>query len=481
MSSDTHYSSYANGSSSYSWKDRFRFFYQSGADDIQPNPYLQREAEQSNDYAWIGDEGSETSTQTSSSTVADVTEPSITSTLSSGTFLKKELDVTAFDREDIQKGHNASHAFGSLLFQLLSEFQGDFVFAPQTVSVLLTVILASSEGVTSDQVSESLPWKKCCGLSLVTDIQRTFHGVANTTSEGMVNANFLFIHEGKRVNSVFLDNCQKMYNIKVRAIDSSSSSDCGKSITTVLNRTTKSKTLSCSLGNDHHWKENDPGVVFVSSSIFTARFPPQYLESTISILLPFYVLGKMRIQTEYLLMSWSKDFDVWRTNQFAASVIRIPLETKSSMNHSLLILLPDRDQTLNKVVENRLFIQDLLESIKSDVGKESKKTLILPKFLIRRTLYLHEYLPFLGMINAFDPDAAQLTGLSSYERISISGFFHETVVEIDMTTVPETPIDDYFLPTTETKNLIVVDRPFLYAIHDKGSGAVNVLGRVSTI
>ena len=36
-------------------------------------------------------------------------------------------------------------------------------------------------------------------------------------------------------------------------------------------------------------------------------------------------------------------------------------------------------------------------------------------------------IPSFCLSNAFDPDQAQLTSLSSYERISISGFFHETL------------------------------------------------------
>ena len=465
-----------DGNSNYSWKNRFR--YKSREESIETNPYLQVEG---NDYAWIGDDGSETSTTVP---VTIMTVNTIdTPTASPGSKVtNKEKGLMAFTEEDVHRGINASRAFGSLLFQLLSEFQGDFVFSPISLSILMTIIWSSSEGETSNEISESLPWKECCSLSSLNDVQKTFHAVANTTSKELINSNFLFVHEGKRVNSVFLQSCQNLYNIKVRAIDSSSASETDESIVNVLNRKTKSRTLSCSLSNDNHWKENDPGVVLVGSSYFYARFPPNEIQSMATVFLPFFVLGKMKIQTEYLLMFWNEGFSVWRANTMHAFIIQIPLENNLKGNYSLLILLPDQDQTLNRITEHRLFLQDILQTINGTSSQEiKKKTLVLPKFLLRKTIYLHEYLPFLGMINAFDSDSAQLTTLSSYERLSISGFFHEAILDIDMTTVPTAPVDNYIPGNSEGKSMVAVDRPFMYAVFDSTLNAIIFLGRASAI
>ena len=204
----------------------------------------------------------------------------------------------------------------------------DFVTSQErkTLKPILTLQVEGNDYAwIGDDGSESLPWVECCSLSSLSDIQRTFHAVVNMTSKEFIHSNFLFVHEGKRVNSVFLQSCQNLYNIKVRAIDSSSASETDKSIVNVLSRKTKSRTLSCSLFNDNHWKENDPGIVLVSSSYFYARFPPNQIQSMVTVFLPFFVLGKIKIQTEYLLMFWSQRFSVRRANTMPAFIIQIPL------------------------------------------------------------------------------------------------------------------------------------------------------------
>ena len=249
----------------------------------------------------------------------------------------------------------------------------------------------------TDGWSESLPWKKCCGLSLTTDIQRRFHAVANTSSsaaasfeDSLENSdvihhwNFLFIHEGKRVNSVFLENCQQ------------------------------------------HKSPND----------------------------------------RFVTILWSR---MQGHHQRFKSLSRHPWIIFSCF--SCLIEISH-----HKITQNVPFIQDILcqDYTASKWRKEDKK--FCPSFswkglCICTNTFLLPFKCLWSWSSSVD------------ESVFLWEDIYFRILSRDINTVSETPVDDYFLPsvTESAKSLVVVNRLFLYAVYDKNSGAVNILGRVSTI
>ncbi len=108
--------------------------------------------------------------------------------------------------------------------------------------------------------------------------------------------------------------------------------------------------------------------------------------------------------------------------------------------------------------------------------------LALPKFKIETKIDLAAVLARMGMTSAFDRSAADFSGITAAEQLYISAVVHQANIDVDekgteaaaatavvvtLGSVPGNPV---------TLN---VDRPFIFAVRDTGTGAVLFLGRVA--
>jgi serpin B len=115
--------------------------------------------------------------------------------------------------------------------------------------------------------------------------------------------------------------------------------------------------------------------------------------------------------------------------------------------------------------------------------------LSLPKFEVnpQKSLALGDLLRSLGMVDAFDRNKADFTGIanppSPADRLVISNVFHKGFVRVDeqgteaaaATAVPMARAGG----APEKPFELAVNRPFLFFIRDRASGLVLFLGRVS--
>jgi serpin B len=109
----------------------------------------------------------------------------------------------------------------------------------------------------------------------------------------------------------------------------------------------------------------------------------------------------------------------------------------------------------------------------------------LPRFAVDTGATLRPILEALGMESAFDPGAADFSGMADLdatgEELYVDDVYHDATVTVDETgteaaAATAAVIDFTSAPPTEFE--FVADRPFLFAIRDRPTGAVLFLGRV---
>ncbi len=108
-------------------------------------------------------------------------------------------------------------------------------------------------------------------------------------------------------------------------------------------------------------------------------------------------------------------------------------------------------------------------------------TVALPKFGIESAFSLRDALVQLGMVDAFDPSKADLSGMDGAKDLSISAVIHKSFVAVDEAgTEAAAATAVIVVGTAEPQKTFVLtaDRPFLFAIVDGPTGAVLFLGRV---
>lgn len=143
---------------------------------------------------------------------------------------------------------------------------------------------------------------------------------------------------------------------------------------------------------------------------------------------------------------------------------------------SMLVLLPDdidrfsAQLTLHKLEE----WQKQLYTRKVDV--------FMPKFKLETRYGLAEHLAALGMPAAFDERTADFSGMTGNKELFIKKVIHQAMIDVNedgSTAAASTAVGMNIKTAYEIPAVFKADRPFLFLIIHKDSGAILFMGRVS--
>lgn len=108
--------------------------------------------------------------------------------------------------------------------------------------------------------------------------------------------------------------------------------------------------------------------------------------------------------------------------------------------------------------------------------------LALPKFGIETRAELGDLLGALGMPTAFDPNAADFSGITTAEQLYIAAVIHQANIDVDEKGTEAAAATAIVMRATSVPARTVeltVDRPFLFALRDTETGAVVFMGRMA--
>jgi serpin B len=146
---------------------------------------------------------------------------------------------------------------------------------------------------------------------------------------------------------------------------------------------------------------------------------------------------------------------------------------------SMVVLLPDAGQL--DAFEAGLSASRI-EGIVGEL-KPRPVLLTLPKFEYRSaSISLKQSLVSLGMADAFDPDAADFSGMDGRRDLFISDGFHKAMVRVDEDGTEAAAATGLAMQATsamvEPPLTLVIDRPFVFVIRDDETGALLFMGRI---
>ncbi len=161
------------------------------------------------------------------------------------------------------------------------------------------------------------------------------------------------------------------------------------------------------------------------------------------------------------------------------------LKDYKDSSYSFVALLPNRGVSVGEALDS--LTGESLTALLDNVSGQEVIT-ALPKFSVDFDAGLEQVLPALGIVDAFDPSAADFTGIGTSDAgpLFISRVLHKTHLEVDelgtkaaAATVVE--MTEGAMEMEEPPKEVILDRPFLYAIVDRASGLPLFLGTVMTI
>jgi serpin B len=108
----------------------------------------------------------------------------------------------------------------------------------------------------------------------------------------------------------------------------------------------------------------------------------------------------------------------------------------------------------------------------------------LPKFKYSSKFSLPDQLSALGMMDAFDPDRADFSGMTGNQDLFIGDVIHSAFVAVDEKGTEAAAATAVIMPMAmapSPKIILTIDRPFIFIIRDTINGQILFMGRVGKL
>lgn len=385
----------------------------------------------------------------------------------------------AGDQELLPEVARGLRTFAGGLYQgVASEQSGNLVLSPYSVLVALGMTLAGAGGTTADEMRTVLGVGKHgdrwhAGLNALTAHIDSLAGTqkrrdGSKAEVEFATANQIFGQRDVAWEKQFVDLLAEQYGAPLRAVDYA---DDAEGARTLINGWVEEQT-------------NDKIVDLIPKGVLS--------ELTRMVL----------VNALHLKAPWETPFDKSSTKDGPfhrpdGQQIRVPLMHKSSVSASLATgdgwqaaVLPYAGGKLSMAVvvpsEDRF---DEVESTLSETAfvqaaMQARPTLLdltLPRWELSSAAALNDILAALGMPMAFDERAADFTPMTDEDLdLHVDSVLHKGFIAVDeegteAAAATSVAVGDTSVPIVEE---FVVDRPFLFAIHDVEFGVPLFVGRV---
>lgn len=280
-------------------------------------------------------------------------------------------------------------------------------------------------------------------------------------------ANAVWGQQGYPFEGAYLDTLARYYGAGLRTLDFSQAESAAGEINGWVARETENR-IKDIVPPDA--VRPDTRLALVSAIYFNASWSYKFEESATEDG-PFTLPDGEKATVPMMRQAWQFPYSEGDGYQ----AVRLPYEGDAA---DMLIILPEAGRF--RQVEQRLN-GALLEEMTGRLT-ESQVRLTMPRFDFETDLELVDLMKGMGMPLPFDPYEADLGGITKKERLYIYEALHKATITVDekgteaaaATAILAIPSSGGGGPKTMTLN-----RPFIFAVQDRETGAVLFLGRVT--
>jgi serpin B len=363
----------------------------------------------------------------------------------------------------------AGNEFGLDLFQNIyaSDKENDNIMvSPLSISLALAMTYNGADGQTKYDMEKTL---RVYGLSS-DDINNSYHDLVEALrdldQEVLLQiANAIYYRKDFEVERDFISVNKHFYSAEVAPLDFSSDEALSTINGWVYDHTNgKIETIIDQI--------TPLQVMFLLNAIYFKGTWQQEFNKKSTENLPFYPGPEEMIQCETMQRL---DTIPYMSNQIF-SAVRLPY---SNGSYNMLIFLPEADRNLQDIID-RLNDENWKAWMDSFTLKENVD-IKLPKFKYAYEIMLNDVLTEMGMGIAFTSQA-DFTGINRYGDLLIDYVKHKSFIEVNEEGTEAAAVTVVAIERTSAggpqKTPFYVNRPFLYVITEKNSGAILFMGTV---
>jgi len=339
-------------------------------------------------------------------------------------------------------------------------------FSPHSISLALAMTWAGARGDTAAEMAAALEFTQGDRVhALFDDLDLDLSGAASNDFQLSI-VNQLFGQSGEPFLPAYLDLVAENYGAGLRTLDFVHQADPARLL---INRWVAEATRD-RIQDLIPAGSIDSGtrLVLANAIYFNARwatpFPKERTQSG-----PFHTLaaGDAQVQAMHGIVP------AGYATGAGYQAVELPYRGGRA---AMLLIVPDAGRLAD--VEGALDAGGLAGMVSALAQKQVD--LALPKISFETRLPVKQLLVGRGMKKAFDPTAADFSGLDAHP-LFISDVLHKAFVRVDEEGTEAAAATAVVVGTTSVPQVdvtLAVDRPFILAVRDRTSGAILFIGRV---
>jgi serine protease inhibitor len=437
-----------------------------------------------------GDTGADGSpTPTASDVSASTTTPTEQTETDGVVLAMSDLSrvAPAASQEDILSAAASLQEFSVDLYGSLTETSGNgnLVFSPASIVTALAMAYAGAAGTTAQEMAATLHFR-LEGDTLHQALNSLDAALESRSWQGkdpedkdqgvlVKTANSLWGQKGTVFEQLFLDTLAADYGAGMRLVDyMTAAEDARKAINEWVASETEEKITDLIPAGA---LDALTRLVLVNAVYLDATWASQF-DPALTKEGQFTTLAGDAATADMMFQSSSFPYaagDGWQA-------VELPYlrDDPSQDGLSMLVIVPEAGGFSE--VESRLS-SGLIDEAVGQLATGPEVNLTMPKFEFRTQASLSTALTALGMQSAFDPGAADFSGMTTREELYISKVVHEAYITVDEEGTEAAAATAVIArvsaaPTMEIVEL-TIDRPFIFALRDQETGALLFLGRVT--
>ena len=375
--------------------------------------------------------------------------------------------------EDLQALVAGNADFAIDLYRVLASYPGNLFLSPHSISAVLGMTSAGAAGETASQMADTLHF-----LLPPDSLHPAFNGLDQaletpaTTEDGgtpfeLSIANSLWGQADVEFLPAFLDLLGVNYDAGMNQVDFAAEPEAARqAINAWVEMETSGKVREL-VGQGVI--NNLTRLVLANAIYFKAGWVHPFEASTTTPE-PFYLLDGSTVDVP--MMHQSEMFAVADMGDCRA--IELPYLGGSA---SMIVLMPDEGQF--EAVESRLSAKDI-EAVLAAL-RPAQVALSLPKFAAESAFNLNEPLKALGMVDAFDIERADFSGMTGKPELYIGNVLHKAFVEVNEQGTEAAAATAVIMKLRSAPQETVefrLNQPFIYLIRDDPTGAILFVGRL---
>jgi len=376
----------------------------------------------------------------------------------------ENLELTAKGAEVIAYGNE----FGVELFTKVAGVENkNFMLSPLSASAALTMLLNGCGGETYNQLRATLKYPEQMTISEINEVYKSLVSqlLVIDPKVKLALANAIFYRQGFTVKPPFLTTMDNDFNAEIAGLDFSL-----PSALTTINKWASDNT------NGKIPKVLDEisgdAVMFIMNALYFKGDWSYQFDKDLTTDRPFYTDGSNSVNVS--TMKGEVGSKVANGDGYRA--IEMPY---GQTNFTMVVIVPagtlsDFTASLDASKWNNI------TSAFDGLEEYGKLTVYMPKFKFSYEKYLNAQLKSMGMLDAFNPYLANLSGISDAD-IFVSFVKQNTFVEVDekgTEAAAVTTTGIYATSFPPHPNEFVIDKPFVFAIRERTTNTLLFIGQV---